>query len=602
MKKLTRRQLLASSGVIGAMAAISFNPIRELVKHILNGQISSTQSRLLKNTISIGETRNYVHFNLYGGPSRWFFDHILRPSDSDGFVQGKGVYNKILKLDQSNPHLSQGIYSDVKINGINMPSLWNEYVAHANGGSRKMSELMNNMLMIRGCDTKTEAHPINNSRLVAPVPGGVSLTGLVADRSRALISAISVGSTPATRAYKSQLNIGVVDIPSSDADYISFLLNVFYDQNKNSFRDNIDIDLEINAALSELQIENKSTNNMSNLLYEDRKRAEVLIRKGIKDLGDVFGPLVMKYQDLFHRSMFMSPISGVNESIIPGLKFPCSVNGDLDTETALGSHHLNGKLICHSDLRSIFKTVESQNLAKHFAIAEFALTEGLSSSIMLASPQERGNILIGNIPFDYFDINDIEKKYDKEKNRTHFNVKDANQIKQTGVQLENDSHQTGWIMNVVTCSMFYKGFSSCMLELVDQLKKVKIGNNTLFDETVIHIASEFDRVPTKNGSGYSHNASGQVTSLISGAINQTLVLGNIYISKKNDYHPEGTIGDAAPIESLPNKIININNISSTVSELLRAPRIVKRGLPLVKVDGNKTVAAIEWAKNVEYKA
>ncbi|MGZ3688019.1 MAG: hypothetical protein ACXVBW_06955, partial [Bdellovibrionota bacterium] len=398
----------------------------------------------------------------------------------------------------------------------------------------------------------------------------------------------------------SPLGTGVVDIPSDHADYVSFLLDVFYQQSPGSYRNLASVDQQIESAVGALEAYSRSNQPGATQLYRERRRSEQLLRRGIRDLGDVFMPLVRKYDDLFQRSMTLSAVAGVTDLAVPGLQFPCEAEGDPDVLHALGSHHLMGKLLCVPDLREMYHKAVAQNLAKQFALAEFALTEGLSSSILLASPRERGHTLLGVEAGISYSVADIEKKYDPAAKRSRFSVRhDAKPI-EIKMNVEHDAHTNGWVSNTLVCTLFYRGFSACLIELIDRLKQTPLAGGTLFDETVIQYATEYERVPAEDGGGSGHNGSAYVTSLYSGIIPGPMVLGNIRVGRTPDQgHPAGTLGDAAPVEGLPNHIINVGNVSSTLSEMLRVPRIVPRAVPLVTVEKGRVVPTVPPGKNVE---
>ncbi len=609
-KKFSRRSLLLSGLGLGGISALTFNPTRELLKSVVRSIIQESRSKYLSNKLEAQEARNFVQFNFYGAPSRWAFDNVLKPSKSDPFLQAPGAYNKINSINDKFPHLSEGLYSDHFIKGFNMPHLWNYEVANSKGGTRPMADLMNNMLIIRGCNPASNAHPLSNAQQVSPVPGDFSITGLVADSTKCFIPAIGIGQTPAIRAFKSPLKTNVINIPSDEADYITYILDVFYKKNGISYRKDSDLDSEIENALGALKAYSLTNQPGADVLYHERNRAEKLIRQGVKNLDDAFGPLVAKYEELFQRSIKLSSISGVNDSIIPGINFPCEVEGDVDILSALASHHMDNYIICDPDLRDVFIKIQAENLSKHFALAEFAITEGLSSSILLSSPMERGQTLLGLKQKLTYNVNQIEKSYDPIANLTNLKIQKNAQPTSQELNLLHDSHGTGWMTNVIGCNLFYRGFSSCLLEFIDKLKGVSIaGGKTLFDETVIQYATEFERIPTKLGSGFGHNDRAHVTSLFSGIIQKPTILGNILVGRKdlsktqknsNAYSRViGTIGDAAVIPSLENKIININNISSTLSEMLRVPKLVPRAVSLVEVKDSKLKVMIEDARNIE---
>ncbi len=595
MSRISRRRFIAGAGLFGA-SSLLFNPARSLIQNMVRGIIRDSQSRS-----NGGSPRNFVQFNIYGAPARYLFDHPLRPSDSDAFLPCVGIYNRFQKIDPSAPHLIGGYYSDVKVNGINMPHLWQYEVARAGGGSRPMAELMANMLMIRGGNLGNEAHPINCARQVCPVPGDLSINGLVADASRALIPAISVGNSPANRAFKSASGICVVEIPPEDPDYVAFLLEPFLRQGE---RDSRSPSSEVENAVGVLRAYSLSNNPGAEILYNERRKVEEELRSGMRNFQDAFAPLVKKYDDLFHRSMDLTPVLGVTDELIPGIKFPFDMPGKVSAIEGVAAHHFFGRIFCESDIRRMFHSARAQSMAQHFAIAEFALLEGLTSTLLLAPPKERGYTLTNLTLPHFYALQDIEAQWDEQSNTTRLSAK-REPYGKFETEMASDGHGTGWIANIVGCSMFYRGFSSCLLELIDKLKAAPAKNSsgTLFDETVVQYATEFDRYPTDLGAGLSHNSSAYVTSLFSGIIPEPMVLGNVLVGRKTGgIYPAGTLGNAAPIPTLPNKVITINNISSTLSEMLGVPRIVPRAAALVKVENNRLSSTIEPGRNIEDEA
>jgi hypothetical protein len=613
MKKinLSRRKMITSTGALLGGTGLYFSALQSLLASMVRGQIRDSRVRVLGLPLRIQKSRNYLQLNLYGAPSRWFFDHALRPNDSDAFLQGHGIFNRLKQVNRDTPHLSTGFYSDVKVGRWNMPHLWENDVAKRGGGSRPMRDLSRHMLTIRGCKMLNDGHPINCERQVCPIPGEASITGLVADATEAFFPAISVGKSPANKAFKSKSGVGVVDIPLEAPDYISYLLDVFQKKKEGSYRDLSAVDAEIENALGALQAFQSTNEPGAEILYKERRRAEKLIRLGVSNFTDAFGPLVKKYEDLFQRSTKMSALAGVNDALIPGLKFPCDIAGDVSLAAGLASHKYDNQVLCGADLRDIFSDVKSE-LAMHFALAEFAITEGLSSSILLTPPaHDRGTLLKNLKASSAYDLDQLERSFNPEKNATTFKVKtDAAITKFSNNAFITDAHEVGWISSLIGCNLFYRGLSACLLELIDRLQETSLGSGSLFDETVIHLATEFDRYPIDLGAGTQHNISANVTSLFSGIIPEQTMLGNIYVGRKapkleinaGGIQLTGTMGNAAPVPSLVNRIININNVSSTLSEMLRVPRIVPRAVPLVEVKGDKLLPTIESARNVEDEA
>lgn len=604
-KQISRRKLLAAAGLLSADRGMFSGQLATLLSSLVAGQIAQAYEKTAgaKNVLS----RNFVQLNMYGAPARYLFDHALRPNDNDGFLPCEGLYNYITEINQEQPHLSKGIYKDTKVNGFNMPHLWSYDVAKVNGGRRPMSELMSNMLMIRGCKLASDGHPINCERQVSPLSGEYSITGMVADANPAYFPAINLGKSPANKAFKSPLRAGVVEIPLDSADYASFLLEIFYKQSKENNYSQKDVDTAVENAIGFLKQYSLSNQPGSELLYNEKNRVEKLIRSGVKNFADAFSTLNSKYEDLFLRSLQLDPILGVNDKKIPGVRFPVNLTGKVSTTEALATHRIAASTYLMSDdIRDVFAKVKSENLAKSFALAEFVLSEGLSGSLVLSPPiHDRGNMLVNlGLNLAIYVDDQISNIYDEQQNTTQLTLKaKAEPMFETKNGFITDCHETGWLPNVIACNLFYKGMSACLLEFIDTLKAKQIsGGRTLFDETVFQYATEFERAPTGRGSGSQHNFLASVTSLYSGIIKKPEIIGNIYVGHKpikDTALPIGTIGCAAPNVGLPNKTININNISSTLSEMLRVPRIVPRAASLVEVKEDKLTTIIEPARNVQ---
>src|SRR4051812_20452974 len=102
---ISRRRFLAGMGTAGVASLLYLDPVRHFLNAFVRGRIQDGRTRHLNNRLTAHPARNYVQFNLYGAPSRWVFDHPLRPNDTDGFLAAPGVYNRFQQLDLSRPHL-----------------------------------------------------------------------------------------------------------------------------------------------------------------------------------------------------------------------------------------------------------------------------------------------------------------------------------------------------------------------------------------------------------------------------------------------------------------------------------------------------------------
>lgn len=603
---ISRRKMLLAMGLLGAESVYAQSSLKTLLNSLVSGQISHAQERAFSSALKTQNARNFVQLNLYGAPSRYFFDHPLRPNDSDPFIECSGLYNAITQVNNEAPNLSKGAYLDKKIRGINMPHLWSYDVAKVGGKTRPMQELMSNMLMIRGCVMGTDGHPINCEKQVSPISGDYSITGLVSDNSSAYFPSISLGQSPANKCFKSARGASAIDIPLDSKDFISYLLEVFYEQTKIAEQMDVNSEKEIEKALGVLKKYSLSNQPGAEILYNERVKVEKLIKSGVRDFSDASAQLTKKYDDLFNRSLALSEIKGATDVAVPGLKFPASAPNNIDIQSGLGTHRYeSGFYIVEPDLRTVFSKVKADNLAKSFALAEFVLSEGLSSSILLVPPaHDRGNLLVDlMVENNMYDAGQIETKFNPEKNETVFNLKPGAKLAaETKPLFVTDSHGFGWVSQVMGCNLFYRGMSACFLEFIDQMKAKKITAGTsLFDETVFQFATEFERAPTSDGGGTQHNFLACTTSVFSGIIKKPEVIGNIYAGKKRPEGtrlPLGTIGTAAPVKALENKKIAITHVSSTLSEMLRVPKIASRANSLVEVKNGVLKTKIEAAVNV----
>lgn len=574
MSRLSRRKFLALGGLAGLSQLFWFDPFRQLARTIAR---SSSQPE---------SVRSYVQFNLYGAPSRWFFDQVLRPQDSDTFVPAAGMYNRIASTDGST---ATGNYQDVKIRGFNMPHLWSYGVAAAGGGVRPMADLMDHMLIVRGCDIGTNGHPFANFQQVCPSPYGPSLTGLVADASQRSIPALCVGRAPAADAYRAPKGTSLVSIPHDHPDYVSFLLEPFSQAGAGSE--------EAASRAAEALAKNLSLANPTLApLYGDTQRAEKMLKESFGKFSQAFAPLVAKYDDLFHRSLHLSPVAGVTDRPIPGARFPFTSPVMGDPQAALAAYHLDRKIFCGGDLRDVFLRARCNYLAKQFAIAEFALTERLSSSILLTSPDplEQANYILTGL--DAFDYARLDEMQEEQANGQAIYRAGAVAKQGAGYKLLHDSHETGWLMNTVSCTMFFRGFAACLAELIDRLKATPGQHaKNLFEETVLHVASEFDRYPKSEGARFTHSPRSHVTSFFSGLIPEPAILGNIKVG--NNSKPGGTMGFAAPVKELGGSV-TLQNIASTVSEMVGVARINPEARSLVNVSGHRLEPSLPTGRNI----
>ncbi len=593
MSKIGRRQSL--KGLAGLYSLVAFSPLQSLADTLVNNLVAEATSKHLQNKLSQEPAKRFLHINLSGAPTRWYFDQLLKPFDSDHFVPHPLICTEFTEPDPNNPLLIQTAYKTTKLHGYNFPTLWLNNVPRAGGGSRPMAELLQNLLMIRGCDMKLDGHFVNTLKQVTNNQGDLSTTGLVADRSGLLMPAISMGLCSATQAFRGRLIKKPVEIPYDCENYLDYILSPFYEQPA-SGNDLVAAEEAAMDAIAQVAVSNHPA---SGILANERQRTRKLIQKKIRNLNDVYEGLVKKYDDLLTRTHGVKSIRGISDFKYDFPELPLNVKGEVkgtDLEDFLRYYTLRGK-VCESKFSEMQNAIVMKKMAQQFAIAEFCLTENLSSSVTI-SPFAAWSYSDNLFSYPSCKQSEYKVEYDKVSGQSIIS-RDPVKFKTVTVDVPFDTHLIGFQYEFLFSNYFYLGFSAALLELTDRLKEVKYENKNLFDETVIQIASEFGREPIRDPKkGTSHSPCGGSSSFISGMVKKPMLVGNISTDSKSPVR-RGTRGEAAPMESLDSKNMDHRNVLSTVTALVGVDRIVARSAPLVEVKNGEVVGVIESPKNVQ---
>ncbi|MBK25015.1 MAG: hypothetical protein CME70_13540 [Halobacteriovorax sp.] len=585
-----RRNFIIALGGVGGLGLAFASPLRRLLKSLMKNESQRNFSRF-----SPQECRNYVQINHYGGPSRWFFDSILKPTDGQPFYSNPMIVNH---LQSSTP--LEFDYKFHKVGNINMPYLWKFDIPSSDGGEVPMSNLTKNMMTVRGVHLEgTLGHPINCAKMVAPAPGGLSIDGLVADLSTSPIPAVTIGNTPVNRAFKSRKST-VVRINTDEENYLKYLLDPFYHPDTTSwFEDKEEIKKIVDEAIEALK-ESKTTNSS---LYSDLSKSRQFFNETIDGFLGEYDQLVKKYKTLIERSL-TSTLKGINDKPIPGLSLPLNFKGKHEAIEALGKYVLEDHFLIDKDLRNILNGASFLYLAQEFAIAEYVISKGLSSSVVISTKSEMGHFFDNTAKSFAIENYNIVKEYDGVNNTTSFAASKRFTVgNPKSLNWSLDAHNTGLIPNFITTNQFFYSIATCLNELISSFKKQTLNGKNVFDETLIHLTAEFDRTPNQFLNGSGHNEHAHVSSFFSGAIESHTVLGNIYSEasgdKAEDFDDHGTIGNAAPVGSFNGQKIGISNLSSSISKILRIEPIVGRATPFLKLKNDKVVPMIASAENIE---
>ncbi len=585
----SRRNFLLGVGIGSAAFASAFSPIRKLLLALLTGGDPELGG------LKIRETRNFLQLNLYGAPSRWFFDNSLKPYDDSIFYRHPMHFNRITGKNQFD-------YQTHKYGGINMPYLWKFGIPKQAGGSTPMTNLLDNFMTIRGVQMEgTIGHPANCAKLVAPSLGGVSLDGLLADRSDCLVSAISIGGTPANRAFKARSST-VLKIKSNQPNYLAYILDPFLYQGRPALENSEEITGLVDQALDEVRLQRNGQAEHFKPLYSDLKKARRYLLRNIESFLSEYDSLIKKYHALIERA-HGTELSGINDYLMPGLELPQTVKGKLSERLGLGRFYTANHFVLDGDLRGILKNAQIGHLAQEFALAEFIFKKGLSTSLVIAPENEMGHLFFKAMSSSGLKHSDVQSSYDKSAIATTYSMRPGAKPAPCELLLSMDSHHTGSMVNFITCNHYYYAYATCLNELISSFKATKLKRGNLFDETVIQLTAEFERLPNYYHDGSKHNELAHVSSFFSGIIKGPQVLGNIFTGHQKYDDPEsrdlGTVGFSAPVAELGNRPIGISNLSSSISKMLRVPAIVKRAPSIIDVKNNTVTSKIEKAKNVQ---
>ena len=600
-KKIKRRSFLAAGG------AAAFSPWGFLVESLLGGLFASKAM----GAVSSEGPRNYVLVNMYKAPARWPMDLILKPKDTDPFQPHPVIVTNFTRMG-SKCYDYDVEYRMHKVDGINFSYPWSLTVPSAKGGERPMVELTENMLNIRGCNMVLDGHENNNIRLDAPEPGNPSLSGMIADVSTAPIPSVSLAGVElfmntAAGAFTSAKGKSAVVIGDAVEDYFQFLADPFL-RDGNKLINDKSVDEFVDFSIRQILDGSYQGTDFSAQLKKNRAEAEKLLRFGFEKVAGEYAGLLRKYQDLVDRSLRKTNIPGVTDKPIPGLTLPQRFKKQTKDEGKpwtiidyLGPYREQDAFIMNRDVRTLFDTAEIKELAKQFALTEIILKYNLSNSVIMTTDTLRElncELAATEEVLELVEDGDhviIDKKKDPKATFLK-NLKDCFH--------DADSHETGSLVTLLNCTLMWRAISSCVLELQDQLKKQKTPNGrNKFDETLIHITTEFEREPDSTDWGTHHGFTGHTSSLISGIIRGPEVIGNIYdvSHDPNDVTPGcGTWGKGAPVKELGDREIRYGNITSSLAEILRVESPVKNEKSLLKVENERVKTLISAARNVKF--
>ncbi len=486
----SRRDLLKSgTSTLGGLAA--FPPFGRIMELMLRDLTSKSHAEEKAGLF-------YMPIVFYGAPPRWTFDHFLATKESDlsKVIINPGAGNS---LALKNGAFSESVYSTSNYKGVLVPPLWN-YVAKTSKGSSKLTELLDHILVFRGYGTGVDGHLNNSAAQLAPIASLGSLSGIVGDQSETLFRVIQ-STTYACTGYNSPDGHGLTGINYvANQNLITNLLNSFRKNPENqkliALRDRHKTYFD--QAAETLKALSKTSLAPQNLLTVDHAKALEKIESSMEDLNTVWSFLFEKYKTILlaaykDRSQGITAQAVIVDSDSETGKIPWAIMAYPD--------HIYPQV--GTDLRDSVNTVNVENLAAEFALAEYVATRGITSvfeMVLVNGPHDM--IVPTSSTIQGGRLASVE-------NRVVVHV--------------FDEHSSGSASSIFYNSLMFRALSAAILELVQVLKE-----KNLFQKSFIQVVSDFGRLPRNTQAGSDHGFDSMVSSVFTGLNNsKPIVVGNI---------------------------------------------------------------------------
>lgn len=529
--KMGRREFIASAAKSFGAIGIGSIVAESLMGHLLN------------RAFAAGAVEGfYIHLSLPGGPPRWYFDQALNPSGAAGDFVAGGFGNRIVAGADG---LARTVHATHRYSAGNevfqLPPVWG---MPRSGDSA--DELLRHMQMFRGVDMQINNHTISNQRQTAPVIGGASIGGSLADASGRAIASVVVGGTPAGAVFRTEKALAPVNatVNNGAANPLTALLRPFRPLGNTSLNDPR-WEQAIGASLQEFETYLGNIGARPNVMHEAYDQAIDLIKTDKYKIADKWAAIYPKYKQAVDEATARATIDRL---------FTAPIKADGTKPFRIDSVSGRDVNLSAADLRTMFNAgVVFPNMADVFALTEIVVLEKLSSNLIVPLQTPQNFSVAGKV----FGI-------------TH------------------DQHFIGTVVSALSTTAYYRGVINCLQELVRSLKA-----GGAFNNTVIHIGSEFSRTPRPDGSGSDHGFQGSSASVISGKINAFSVIGNV--KKGGDATYTGTWGLAADFQN--GRPIWVQDIANTICTMLSVKPVSENGVVLLNsANGWKPFKA--EAKNV----
>ena len=462
LKELNRREILQFLGLAGCNAL--FSPLNLLTQSIVSGVVTKAYAA------DVGlNPRRLLYIQFPGGPARWTFDFFLNPYNSPGFIPN---YHAATKYIASGGRYTEAEYKTVLLKGVYAPWMWQFNLPIPGGGSRPMSDLLDNLLALQGLDAMSDSHDIARANVFTPLGALQSFTALPADASNSPIKAASANANNLSfRSKKGFSNVAI----ANNANLIQTLMDPFTNKAAATFTaKKAQLQSYLEASTASLKSYAESEHPGATGIAADQKSANELLAKALGDMDTFWTNAVAKYEDIIKRALDVTDqLAGLSD-------LPVGTTGARNGHYRIAADET---VTTAADLRTLIPTTgKIGNIARHMALAEYLFVNKLTHSLTVS-------------PGSFADF---------------------------------DEHSVGTMVSLIKNTYGWRAYAACLLELITQFKA-----NNVFQDSVIALIGDFNRYPRTDGLGSDHNGRASSAVFYSGAIQGPMILGRMQAKTGN---------------------------------------------------------------------
>lgn len=521
-KKHSRRDLLKALG-LGAVAASS--PVEIFLDGLVDGLV---QKAIANNS---GVDSKYILIQSHGAPPRWMFDLFLQPYGGQVVPNSSVGSELVAETVAGESRYTKTKYQTYNVKGIRAPRIWTQNVGNSGGSSRALSDLMDNMLVLQGVDALNPGHRIAAGFLNRPLTN-LSIDGALADHTNMPFGAL--GFNNQLTSFNSATGQAHRRFTNGE-DVVTILPEAFekgdIDIHK-KYKNEIDRASEkLNRSLASLNLGGANLNNTF-------KSTQDLMKGEILKIRDEYPALLAKYQRIIQSTIELS-------KNLPGFSDrPVTRKGESTRLTSGGLTSFD------DDLRSTLNGMRVLFMAEKFALLEYVITNGLTSTASLNA------------------------------DTVQFQIARSAGANPVFTTVTVDQHQIDDVASVFFSVMRFRLIGACTLGLIDALKAKSYKGSNMFNHTVIRQASEFGRHPRDRAQeearpnithtpGSDHAPWSATNMILSGMIKSPLVAGEIVADGATKGRRAGSWGHGGLLKH--GAPMTTGHVISSIATMLRIP-------------------------------